>query len=881
MTTSPCRCDAFVHPHPLHIAAGLNTIPRQIALFPEWLRAMLHAVPAKPALSQWRPGGDDDLGVMLLEMWAYVADVLSFYDETIAHEEYLRTARRRPSVRKLTDLLGYVPRPAVGAEVDLGIIAEGRKPIALPAGTGFRSGAFDNEKPQVFETGSATSVHPLTSKWTLQPIRPDRLGVNSPESLLVTVDSANLSKGDLVLVRDTADATSLEVRDVTSVDQHLGADGATYSKVTFSSALTLSASVSPSDVALSKPAQKGGLWQGEIVFKPEPSGTGVFILLILFTGPVGPISTESGRGLILLDGLYRQIKAGDFVILSVDDDHRAFRVIENRERQIKVGGGETYEVNSNSVTSPNAYGPVTQLVLDATVDSRRPAAGSNWGNGLSLASRILVHYGFSSAGVVTVEAKTRIENGDPLTLTAPVEVPEDGTSPTQFLFEDLNENGVSAQGAVDLPNRNLTLDPGTDLGANGLAVPVDVFGNVVAATRGETVTDELLGVGDAASANQSFKLKKSPLTYLSAPTAGNDSGLKSTLRVRVDRVLWEEAASFFGQGPEDHVYIVRQDDDGNSLVTFGDGVRGSRLPTGAQVTATYRYGAGAAAPPAGSIKQMAKPVKGVTKVVNPVAAHGGADAEPRDGIREGGPRSALTLGRAVSLADMEAIAAVAPGVRAVKGEWTWNEARQRPVAYIWYIGDSGIEADVAERIRSVSDPATPIEVKPSTPIPFFLSIDVEVDRKYVVDDVLAEVRDALTNTDSGLLAPENIGIGAPLFQSRLFEVVLSVQGALAVHAAQFRREDPPSLRASRSYWRALSRHRVFIETILPTLHLVSPPTLTLGGSTGPIVISGPLLLRPLIPRLQPFLTFALSAPSGYHFDIEAGGLTLTGGNSGD
>ena len=44
---------------------------------------------------------------MLLEMWAYVSDVLGFYDERIANETYLRTAHRRPSLRRLVELLGY------------------------------------------------------------------------------------------------------------------------------------------------------------------------------------------------------------------------------------------------------------------------------------------------------------------------------------------------------------------------------------------------------------------------------------------------------------------------------------------------------------------------------------------------------------------------------------------------------------------------------------------------------------------------------------------------------------------------------------------------------------------------------------------------------
>ena len=60
-----CPCDAFVHPRPLSIDAGLAVIPRQIATFPEFRHALLSALPTKPELRQWRARGDRDLGVMV------------------------------------------------------------------------------------------------------------------------------------------------------------------------------------------------------------------------------------------------------------------------------------------------------------------------------------------------------------------------------------------------------------------------------------------------------------------------------------------------------------------------------------------------------------------------------------------------------------------------------------------------------------------------------------------------------------------------------------------------------------------------------------------------------------------------------------------------
>ena len=64
-----------------------------------------------------RDNGDPALA--LLDAWATVADVLTFYQERIANEGYLRTATERLSIVELARLVGYKPRPGVAASVFL------------------------------------------------------------------------------------------------------------------------------------------------------------------------------------------------------------------------------------------------------------------------------------------------------------------------------------------------------------------------------------------------------------------------------------------------------------------------------------------------------------------------------------------------------------------------------------------------------------------------------------------------------------------------------------------------------------------------------------------------------------------------------------------
>ncbi|MEO7653855.1 MAG: hypothetical protein ABIZ80_25645, partial [Bryobacteraceae bacterium] len=275
---------------------------------------------------------------------------------------------------------------------------------------------------------------------------------------------------------------------------------------------------------------------------------------------------------------------------------------------------------------------------------------------------------------------------------------------------------------------------------------------------------------------------KKPLTYLNDSAAIN--GRRSTLELRVNGILWKEVVSFFGVKPEAEVYTVRQDDDGVSTVRFGDGGTGARVPTGVDnVTATYRFGAGAAKPPAGAIGQFAKPVEGLRRVVNPVAASGGADRDQPKDIRRNAPNSALILGRAVSIPDFEALAREFGGVINAHTEWAWDEKSQNAVVQVSFISDGG---DIAKQLRAfligMADPNTPLVAVEAKAQASTLAIDLEIDSRFSRKAVREAVTQVLADKETGLLALQNIPIGQPLFRSKVFAAVLSVEGARSVRA---------------------------------------------------------------------------------------------------
>jgi hypothetical protein len=757
-----CLCDQFIFPPPLSIPAGLPALPRQIASFPEFREAMLAGINSEPALNAWRARSSDDFGIMLLEMWAYVCDSIAFYDEVIADESYLRTASLRPSVRKLVGLLGYLPRPAVAARVDLAILAEGRLPLTLPAGTQFRSGAFPGGPPQIFELATDSPVHPFLSKWAVERRRGTRLTLPpfhlAQLTLLLDPTSVRLKAGQIVLVEDTLNENRTHVRVAQSVTDTTGGDGARYKTLQLDSPVPVPGNAPVSGVRLLSPSQTGTIWQQPIAW--YPSG-------LLITAP----------GIIVFDTTHRDIQLGDKIVLDRAGDMRWFNVTSTFDYRVSLPSpGPITVTNGGTTSTVNVPAPqitVTVLYLDAGINDphRKELGAPDWtGND---AASVQVHFGFRTSGVPIAELSLKLMTGDPLIVSPPVEIPQDGKSPGTFLLEDHDTIGAEISASLDFETRVLTASPPL---AQSLAAPVVAYGNVVNATRGESVLAEVLGSGDASTSSQSFKLKKSPLTYL--PGVDVPSG---TLKVYVDGLQWAESPSFFGVAPDTQVYIVRQNDAGDSFVTFGDGIRGSRLTTGINnVVAYYRFGAGKASPPAGSITQMGKPVKGISSVRNPVAAYGGDDAEPSSGLRTYAPRSALLLGRAISLADMEAAAAEVEGVRAVRCEWQWNLKQQRPVVEVWYIGDAPLVQDITKKLSRLSDSVTPIAVEQAIALPSVLSLSIEIDPRRLEDNVLAAVRSSLMDPDTGLLAPEQVGIGLALFESRIFDAILAVPGAIAV-----------------------------------------------------------------------------------------------------
>src|SRR5215475_3590610 len=88
------------------------------------LKAMYDLIPSK--LPQWKDFTNEaDFGNVLLEVFAHIGDILSYYQDRVANESFLGTARTRRSVIKHLRLIGYKLSTAAPAATGLYVIVPG------------------------------------------------------------------------------------------------------------------------------------------------------------------------------------------------------------------------------------------------------------------------------------------------------------------------------------------------------------------------------------------------------------------------------------------------------------------------------------------------------------------------------------------------------------------------------------------------------------------------------------------------------------------------------------------------------------------------------------------------------------------------------------
>ncbi len=740
-----CPCEEIVHPRLIFNPPGHDTLNYRMGDFLSFRAALLRALPGETALHDWQPSSHGDLTTLMLEWWAYLADILTVYNEAGLHEILLQTARLPESVHRIIGLLGYRPNPGIGANGTQAAVLADNHPLTVPAGFGVQSSPRRlDELPQIFEVSVAAVLTPPNVFAALPPPHSALLS-NIGKSILLQGAISGLTPGDKLLLHPKPGfAGGFAWVTVERTDTEDAPDGTRQTRLTFTTDAHLP-SARANEYRVSRSTQSAAFWPHHAT----------------------PVRTESGRVRVALNGLYRSITPQTLVLLEGEIDRALLTVSSIVESLWYINGPAT-----NPAAPPAATAiPISQLI--SRLDVGTSTALTPLWNAIRFTAQ--VHFGWQDVGT---PLPTPAQNASGVTLLL-----RSGTVPFALgeypvLIEGADGTGVSAQATVTNPDV-MTLDHGLP----ALPSPLIVYRGLLPVTRGKTVRNEILGSGNAALPNQSFALKKSPLTFLPDPGSASGEGYASTLRIWVNGVEWKEVPSFYHQPPNATVFVTRTDDARKTIALFGDGINGARLPTGIDnVVATYRIESGFAVPEAGTLNSMVQPIPGLQAVRNPLPPGGGSDPDPPDQIRRYAPRSVLTFGRAISADDYETFAVQASGVKRAKAVWKWDALRQQATVTLYVGDDASAVAAAQTALRNATDPNRPFEVLPATAEPLTLGMTLSVEPTYRAEAVMNGVRNALTDAKTGLFGMGRGRIGRSVFRSEILQAALSVPGLRAVHA---------------------------------------------------------------------------------------------------
>lgn len=841
-------CEPAPEPSPIYNRPGLNALSYRAGTYATFLQRMVNKI-GRYTLPDGEHAGDrpltelatraqDDPSIALLDAAAVVADVLTFYQERIANEGFLRTATERRSVLEMARAIGYELNPGVAATAYLAFTVEEAEGAptksVVPAGTQVMSIPPQGQLPQTYETAETLTARRTWNSIRIRTGNPQALSTSSQKIYLDGI-STNLQPGDHVLLVTGSGSGGQALVRVQKVepDQDAGSTLVTLSAPAYSLLIAASGtSTGAVDISQKIPLNKTNVQTWILSKSWSDKNLNAFLtwnewdtdkLLetledIREENPGNTGSVFAMRGSAAFFGnnavAYKSLPSGDGAPNFGQSWDSGWEIWKDQQ------ANNTTTYHDSSV---DAYleRTVSGMVPDSWV-ALRTSGGSTGVFKLASAMDLSIA-AFAMSGKVTA-LKLKKLDGSSLSTSDKQSAFNVRDSVAYFKSEELNlshlpmSDGLTPGATLPLDGLVIGLTPGqrvtlsgdrTDLpgvvGKEVLTVKsvnhfngntqvtfesgwkftykrssVRLNANTVKATHGETVK-ETLGSGNGALVHQSFTLKKPPLTYTSASTP---TGGESSLELRIDGILWEEASSLYGLSNRDEKYTVRIEDNGSANVLFGDGISGARLPTGEfNVAAVYRSGTGLAGQvDAGLLTLLKTRPLGIKGVNNPLAASGAADPETLDNARTNAPLTVRTLDRIVSLQDYEDFARTFSGIGKTQAVPLWSGeyhlvhltvagADKKPVDKA-----SDLYKNLVTAISSVRDPAQRVQVDSFDSLLFNVKAGLVIDPRHLVLDVFEDAENALKEA----FEFSKRSFGQSVTAAEVITILQGVEGVIAV-----------------------------------------------------------------------------------------------------
>ncbi|MFO0871708.1 MAG: baseplate J/gp47 family protein [Pirellulales bacterium] len=765
---------------------GLAWLSYRAGTFSSFREAMLAALVSQPVRSQTGRDGapatlttrdPDDMAVAMLDLWAYVCDVLTLYQEAYLNEGFLRTAQLRESLVQLGRLVGYHAAPAVAARTLLAFSAEAGTGVALPASWPVQSTPEPGSDPVTFETTQPLTLHPAANAVTF--LGPPAAAVWRTQGLLMKGAGRSTVTVGTRLVFHQQNSPPWQ-RVVTRVDPHPWAQ-----RIEWEGALPDLPASSWRVSRLGREFRPFGAHAPESWLVPQPNTNPLSFKLE--STAFNQLETDEIR----LEGQTLRIGAGTRLLFRYTGDFG-----RGRTKAGLAGGSPftfldpswTREVTVSEVsTGPATVGPLSGActivrcseTLPRHADLRRLEIYELLGNPLEFAATEYATTLPAGSSEIYVADATGLPRGRQILLGGP-----QGWHVARVSQEPTLAPSSAPHGSPTAPWM-VRFTPPVPWEINCSASCL--YGNVVSATHGETQRELILGDGDASLEWQEFVIARVPITHRLDATA--PGGIASSLQLEVAGQRWQEVESFFGRGPDEPVFVTYHDDQQRLHIRGGDGRTGRRFPSGREnIRVRFRVGAGESGNvAAGRLDVLLKSLPGLQTVTNPVGAQGGAEAEAESRLRENLVAEMGTLGRAVSLRDYEHLALMV--LRGGKARASWGDFQDRRgvVLACRPAGGQplvGVVAELREFLDRRRDANVPLAVREARKIPFVFHAVVHVPADLSRSQVQQAVEQSF-GVAEGFLSFARTAIGETVHLARLVAALQRVAGVDWVEVREF------------------------------------------------------------------------------------------------
>lgn len=271
---------------------------------------------------------------------------------------------------------------------------------------------------------------------------------------------------------------------------------------------------------------------------------------------------------------------------------------------------------------------------------------------------------------------------------------------------------------------------------------------------------------------------------------------------------WRPRRDLLSSRGEDRHVVVEVDDREMAHLRFGNGDLGRRVEPGVSMKATYRVGNGARGNVVAEaishlvFRSISVHGSNIRRVRNPLPAQGGSDPESIATAKLKAPASLRShLERAVVAEDYARLAERHPNVQRAAAELSWAHGWYEVRVFIdplhGYVLEDGLRDELARDLHAYRRIGHEVVVLPARYVPLEIALTVTIHPHQLRDHVLEELRavlgtGVLPHGRKGFFHPDLLTFGDGIYLSHLVARAQAVAGVRNIKVTRFQRLGLPS-----------------------------------------------------------------------------------------